>query len=290
MSDYYGYPHLSVGDLLRSEQSDPSSPHAALISEYIREGKLMPSSRTMSVINRRMSSLLSQSACGSHPCIRRFIVDGFPRKIQNMEAWLDTFGGKLNPNDDQAKCPIFAVIVYECSLSTLTSRILSRGSTSGRTDDHIQSAKKRFETFSRETEPVIEKLEGMEDVRVLRIDGEEAVEEVWKSTKDAIDGLRAEEVIKANLRIEAAAAAAAAAPNGKGPPGVRFGVDKRISADFEKGMKERARSGPNTVDIQWKANNVALLEFQRVGARRLRDVRVFEERCGEWVLVHFSLS
>lgn len=47
------------------------------------------------------------------------------------------------------------VLVYDLSLSSAQKRLLKRGETSGRSDDNLESIRKRFQTYQTETVPVI---------------------------------------------------------------------------------------------------------------------------------------
>lgn len=51
------------------------------------------------------------------------------------------------------------IIYVKCSDAVMEQRLLERGKTSGRSDDNIQTIKKRFDTFHHETEPVIKSFE-----------------------------------------------------------------------------------------------------------------------------------
>ena len=81
------------------------------------------------------------------------------------------------------------VINFECSEDILTERILERGKTSGRSDDNLESLKKRFATFYNETMPVVQWYEDNQattGVKVLRIDATKDKETVWGLTKDMV--------------------------------------------------------------------------------------------------------
>jgi adenylate kinase family enzyme len=47
------------------------------------------------------------------------------------------------------------ILFFECSEDTMTKRILKRAESSGRSDDNLESLKKRFKTYSDETKPVV---------------------------------------------------------------------------------------------------------------------------------------
>jgi UMP-CMP kinase len=48
------------------------------------------------------------------------------------------------------------VIYFKCSEKVMLERLLKRGETSGRVDDNVESIKKRFQTFTETSYPVIE--------------------------------------------------------------------------------------------------------------------------------------
>lgn len=80
---------------------------------------------------------------------------------------------------DYAACNITGIQHTDICLSFMQiciSRILDRGKTSGRTDDNMESLKKRFDTYVRETEPVINHYSSLNKVRT--VNAEESEEEV----------------------------------------------------------------------------------------------------------------
>jgi hypothetical protein len=78
-----------------------------------------------------------------------FLIDGFPRNLDNLDGWVS-----------EACQTARAVLFFECAEETLEQRLLERGKTSGRSDDNLASIKKRFKTFQSETMPVVEIFEG----------------------------------------------------------------------------------------------------------------------------------
>ncbi len=47
------------------------------------------------------------------------------------------------------------LIYLDCTLETLQRRLLERGKTSGRSDDNIETIRKRFNTYSEQTAPFL---------------------------------------------------------------------------------------------------------------------------------------
>jgi UMP-CMP kinase len=48
------------------------------------------------------------------------------------------------------------VLFFDCTLETMTERLLERGKTSGRSDDNMGSIRKRFDTFTNQSLPVLD--------------------------------------------------------------------------------------------------------------------------------------
>ena len=65
----------------------------------------------------------------------------------------------------------------------MEKRLLKRGETSGRSDDNAETIKKRFKTFTDETEPVVEKFDKK---LVVKVNADKEVDEVYKNIKKEI--------------------------------------------------------------------------------------------------------
>jgi len=86
-----------------------------------------------------------------------------------------------------ADAEIAAVLVYDCPEEVMESRLLERGKTSGRTDDNIESIRKRFNTFRNETKPVLDYYSHKNLVHT--IDGTRSIEEVTEDSQAFIRAL-----------------------------------------------------------------------------------------------------
>jgi UMP-CMP kinase len=62
----------------------------------------------------------------------RFLVDGFPRKMDQAQKFEETV------------CESSLVLFYSTTEEVMVQRIMHRAKTSGREDDNAESAKKRF--------------------------------------------------------------------------------------------------------------------------------------------------
>ena len=86
-----------------------------------------------------------------------FLIDGFPRQLDQAVAF----------EKDIATCKF--ILYYECGEEELEKRLLKRGETSGRSDDNIESIKKRFKTFIETSYPVIKHFQNMKKCHTVII-------------------------------------------------------------------------------------------------------------------------
>ncbi|KAJ2799212.1 bifunctional uridylate/adenylate kinase [Coemansia guatemalensis] len=162
----FGFVHLSAGDLLRAEQQRSESQYGELIAHYIREGLIVPHEITIGLLRNAMMD---------HPDCDRFLIDGFPRNIVQAKAFEDMV------------CKAKQVLFFECPEATMLERLLDRGKTSGRTDDNIESIKKRFRTYVNDSKPVID--EYAREGKVITVSCKGTVDEVYKVAHDNVAAL-----------------------------------------------------------------------------------------------------
>lgn len=162
--DRYGFTHLSAGDLLRAEQDREGSQYGQLIKDYIKDGKIVPMEVTIALLENAMKDAL--------PTSQRFLIDGFPRKLDQALKF------------EESVCAAKFVLFYDCPEAAMEARLLERGKTSGRADDNEESIRKRFRTFVETSMPVVEYF-GKQG-RVVKIDATPAPEEVEIKTREAL--------------------------------------------------------------------------------------------------------
>lgn len=135
-----GWTHLSTGELLRAEQ-ETDSPHAQQVKELLAAGKLAPNDLIVDLLTKAMENATRSTGKTN------FLLDGFPRRLGNLEAWYDVFGRDIE---------LPKMLYLECPYDVLEKRILGRAKYTGRSDDNIESIKVRFDTFKTETLPIVE--------------------------------------------------------------------------------------------------------------------------------------
>ena len=157
LASKFGMCHLSAGDLLRAERNNKESKNGALISDYIFNGKIVPVEITIKLLYAAME------ASGQ----RRFLIDGFPRSLNNYQGWQSVVG---------ARASVVGCLFFDCTEEVMQARLLSRGKTSGRVDDNLEAIQKRFRTYVQETKPVLEVFK--RDNKLWRVDTTQSIEDV----------------------------------------------------------------------------------------------------------------
>ncbi|CAF4788161.1 unnamed protein product [Pieris macdunnoughi] len=176
ISKEFGFIHLSAGDLLREERQRPGSEYGEMIEEKIRNGEIVPVEVTCSLIHKAMEKSGKS----------RFLIDGFPRNKDNLEGWERVMSDKTK---------LLFVLFFECSRDLCTDRCLGRGAAgSGRSDDNIESLKKRFNTYLNDTMPIIDHYDKQD--LVCRINAEVSPQEVFADVKKCFTALGIQSIDK----------------------------------------------------------------------------------------------
>ena len=160
---------LSTGDLLRKEIKNKSTLGSA-ISEIINKGELVSDKIVSDLIEKFISNKNYKN---------RLIFDGYPRNI-NQAINLD----KLLKKYDQK---IDVVLKLSVGLKIIKKRILERQTQENRSDDSQEIATRRFETYEKSTEPVIDYYKKSKLLKV--INGEGSIDEINVEISDIIEGI-----------------------------------------------------------------------------------------------------
>lgn len=196
LSQELNFPHVDTGSLLRKALAEGTS-DGLLAKLYIEKGQLVPVKIVASIIQTKLSQA---------DCVDGFILDGFPRSIEQAEL-LDGMLKIIDKNKDVS----FKVIYFDIDKQLLLDRIIYRRSCSKcgkiynllslkpkcegvcddcgaeltqRKDDTAETAKARFDTYFKETAPLIEFYE--KKGTLTKIDANGEVGEVWERLLEAI--------------------------------------------------------------------------------------------------------
>jgi adenylate kinase len=132
----YSLQHISTGDLLRDEVSR-QTPLGTEAKKYMDQGMLVPDEVVIGMISGKIDD---------QPEARGFIFDGFPRTKPQAEA--------LDKLLEFKNTKIHLVLALEVPENELIKRLLSRGETSGRSDDTEEVITKRIKEYNAKTQPV----------------------------------------------------------------------------------------------------------------------------------------
>ena len=167
----YGLKHLSTGDLLRAEMQSGSEV-GNKASEFISQGNLVPDAMIIEILLKAVDAE-SKDAAG-------FILDGFPRTVEQAIALEKAFEERNNK--------ISFLIDVQVETEELITRLLKRGETSGRSDDNLETIKKRLEIYEEKTAPVNDFYKGLN--KYYAINGIGQIEEIFGRISEVIDSTK----------------------------------------------------------------------------------------------------
>ena len=163
----YQLQHISTGDLLRDEVSR-QTPLGIEAKKYMDQGFLVPDEVVIGMISGKIDE---------QPEARGFIFDGFPRTKAQAEA--------LDKLLEFKNTQIHLVLSLEVPEAELVRRLVSRGETSGRSDDTEEVIEKRIKEYYAKTEAVASYYEA--HGKVERIKGDNSIEDTFKQLSKEID-------------------------------------------------------------------------------------------------------
>ncbi|MFT3900799.1 MAG: adenylate kinase [Gordonia sp. (in: high G+C Gram-positive bacteria)] len=130
LSESLGVPHISTGDLFRANISQGTA-IGVEAKRYLDAGDLVPSEVTVDMVRARIAE---------PDAARGFILDGFPRSIEQAEA-LKEMGVALD-----------AVLSFTVDADVVVERMLARG----RADDSEEVIRNRLSVYATETAPLLD--------------------------------------------------------------------------------------------------------------------------------------
>ncbi|MGF7186125.1 adenylate kinase [Desulfitispora alkaliphila] len=183
--DRFNIPHISTGDMFRSAIKEGTE-LGKKAKEFMDQGKLVPDEVTIGIVKER----LEQSDCE-----KGFLLDGFPRTTAQAEA-LDGILAEL-------KIELDAVVDIQVSREKLLERLTGRrvckdcgsayhvvfnpseqdgkcnkcgGELYQRSDDNEETAAKRLDVYTEQTEPLIRYYQ--DQGKLIEINGDQPMEAV----------------------------------------------------------------------------------------------------------------
>ena len=157
---------LSTGEFLRNEMSK-NTKIGKQIASVINSGSLVSDKIVSDLIEKIIANKEYQN---------RIIFDGYPRnlnQVKNLENLLKRYKQKID-----------IVLKLSVSLETIKKRIVERRNQEKRLDDNEQIAIKRYQTYEKSTEPVIDYYKKLNLLKV--VDGERPIDQINKEISDII--------------------------------------------------------------------------------------------------------
>lgn len=134
LADKLGIPHISTGDLFRDNIKGETE-LGVEAKRYLDAGDLVPSSLTNALVEDRI---------GQDDAKNGFILDGYPRSVEQAEA--------LEKMLEERNLSLDAVVEFRVSEDELLSRLKGRG----RADDTEEIILNRMKVYRDETAPLLD--------------------------------------------------------------------------------------------------------------------------------------
>lgn len=172
LAQRFGLVHISTGDLFRYEIGNATE-LGTEAKRYMDQGQLVPDTVTIAMLRAKVER---------HPEAGGFIFDGFPRTVAQASA-LDHLLAGMGQQVD-------SLIALEVPEDEITTRLLERGKTSGRSDDQDEAViRKRFKVYLEKTEPVYAHYDAQGKAR--RVNGLGEIDTILARLSEAIEPLQA---------------------------------------------------------------------------------------------------
>ncbi len=196
LAEYLDFPHVDTGSLLRAEIENGTDSGIEAKS-FIDKGQLVPVELVSRIIKNRLSK---------DDCKNGYILDGFPRSLEQAEQL-----EKINKKIDNSENTKFIAVYFDIDTDILVERIVNRRScpvcgeiynlafkppkSNGycdkdgaelvqRKDDTREVAQSRFETYNKETAPLIEYYTKKGVLKSIDANG--TIDEVWQRLTELI--------------------------------------------------------------------------------------------------------
>lgn len=197
ISEEYNIPHISTGDLLRDEV-ESGSVMGRFLKEEMDRGGLISDDTIVNLLRTRITRV---------DCNNGYILDGYPRNVEQAKIYDDL----LNDLGMNIGLVIFMDIDKELALKRTLSRIVCSAcgasynkDNSGlvpkiegfcdkcghtlkvRSDDSIETAKVRFDTYLEQTKPLVQYYEQRGILKSLKVEENDSAQDVFEKIKSII--------------------------------------------------------------------------------------------------------
>lgn len=182
--DRYGIPHISTGDILRANIK-AGTPLGVEAKTYIDKGLLVPDDVVIGLVEQRL---------GEEDCKNGYLLDGFPRTLEQAEALSKfsdiTYAINIQVDSDMVIDRIAGRRMCKCGESYHISwynsdKCQKCGSVLyQRDDDKKDTVKARLEVYEKQTAPLIDYYNSKGALR--NVDGKKGMEEVFEDIAEIL--------------------------------------------------------------------------------------------------------
>ena len=185
----YHIPHISTGDIFRANIKG-NTPLGQQAKAYLDKGALVPDELTIAIVKDRLAN---------PDCAKGFILDGFPRTIQQADA-LTTFAGvdaviNLILDDETIVERVTGRRMCACgatynvaTLKGATTCAKCGGELYQRVDDQPETVRNRLEVYAANTAPLIDYYRAKGLIKDVDSNGL-SIDQVYDKIKEVLDTL-----------------------------------------------------------------------------------------------------
>jgi len=260
----YNIPQISTGDLLRAAVI-AKTPLGRQAKAVMDAGQLVPNDIVIGMIRERIMRPDAENG---------FILDGFPRNLEQAEAF-DALLASLGR-------PIDAVLHINVDFDLLMQRMVGRltclscgalfnsftnppaidtqcdhcgGTLHHRSDDHEETIDRRLRVYETHAQPLTSYYGNSGNLHI--IDGQGTVEEIKKRIKSALRGMRS-----SRIKLQPIAQQPAKSANGK-PEVIRTQVDDSQKTALKQKKREATAVNPVVKKRRSKTVSAAQAEYRQ---------------------------
>ncbi len=153
LAHFLELPYISTGDIFRQTASADE-----IIRSILDKGELVENETTSQVVEKRLKQ---------EDCQNGFVLDGYPRNIEQIELF--------DPKFDK-------VFYLNASEEQVIERLLKRG----RKDDTREGIKTRLDLYYQQTRPLLDYYQKLN--KLIEVDGSGSVEEIGQRVREALNG------------------------------------------------------------------------------------------------------
>jgi adenylate kinase len=158
IAEHFGIPHISSGELLRRHVAEGTS-IGRMVQETMERGDLVSDGVVMDVLRKPVEAASRRGG---------YVLDGFPRTVEQAHA------AYLVARNIGASVQV--ALYLAVPREELMSRMLARGTESGRLDDTEEIIKHRLDVFEERTMPLLDYYAQRE--RLVTVNGARPINEV----------------------------------------------------------------------------------------------------------------